>query len=296
MTMDEMTGAGGHAPEINRIHRIDCLEGLKELETGAVDVIVTSPPYNIGVRYRSYHDRRRREEYLGWMGEVARLSRRVMSKGASFFLNVGGTVTDPWIPLDVAAVFREHFVLQNLIHWVKSIAIPRDAMGNYPHVTGDIAVGHYKPINSRRFHHDCHEFIFHFTKEGDVELDKLAIGVPYQDKSNVTRWKGVRGDLRDRGNTWFIPYETIRVARPHPSAYPVGLPEMCIRDHGVERARLVLDPFMGIGATAVACVRLGIPFIGFEIDPEYITIAEERIAAERNRGTNVEEASGDQNP
>jgi site-specific DNA-methyltransferase (adenine-specific) len=55
---------------------------------------------------------------------------------------------------------------------------------------------------------------------------------------------------------------------------------MCIRDHGVERIRLVLDPFMGIGATAVACVRLGLPFIGFEIDPEYIAIAEERIAEE----------------
>jgi site-specific DNA-methyltransferase (adenine-specific) len=214
------------------------------------------------------------------MGEVARLSRRIMSEGASFFLNVGGTVTDPWIPLDVAAAFREHLVLQNLIHWVKSIAIPRDSMGKYPHIGGDIAVGHYKPINSRRFHHDCHEFIFHFTRQGDVELDKLAIGVPYQDKSNVTRWKGVRGDLRDRGNTWFIPYETIRVARPHPSTFPVGLPEMCIRDHGVERIRLVLDPFMGIGATAVACVRLGLPFIGFEIDPEYIAIAEERIAEE----------------
>jgi site-specific DNA-methyltransferase (adenine-specific) len=269
--------------EVNRIHRMDCLEGLRALGEGVVDVVVTSPPYNIGVRYRSYHDRRSREEYLGWMGEVAGLSREAMSDRASFFLNVGGTVTDPWIPLDVAAVFRKHFVLQNMVHWVKSIAIPRESMGNYSQVSGDIAVGHYKPINSRRFHHDCHEFIFHFTKAGDVELDKLAIGVPYQDKSNVTRWKGVRGDLRDRGNTWFIPYETIRVARPHPSTFPVGLPEMCIRDHGVERARLVLDPFMGIGATAVACVRLALPYIGFEIDPEYIAIAEERIAAEEQR-------------
>ncbi|MDD1669823.1 MAG: site-specific DNA-methyltransferase [Methanomicrobiales archaeon] len=249
-----------------------------------VDVVVTSPPYNIGIGYHLYHDRRNREEYLGWMGEVARLSRDAMGDRASFFLNVGGTVTDPWIPLDVAAAFREHFVLQNMIHWVKSIAIPRGSMGKYPHIRGDIAVGHYKPINSRRFHHDCHEFIFHFTKCGDVELDKLAIGVPYQDKSNVTRWKATRGDIRDRGNTWFIPYETIRTARPHPSAYPVGLPEMCIRDHGVERTRLVLDPFMGIGATAIACMRVGVPFIGFEIDPEYIAIAEERIAAEPGVG------------
>ncbi|HMA04343.1 MAG TPA: site-specific DNA-methyltransferase [Methanomicrobiales archaeon] len=277
---------------VNRIHRIDCLEGLGRLGERTVDVIVTSPPYNIGIRYRSYHDRRSREEYLGWMGEVSRLARRVMSEQGSFFLNVGGTVTDPWIPLDVAAAFREHLVLQNLIHWVKSIALPRASMGRYPHISGDIAVGHYKPINSRRFHHDCHEFIFHFTKEGEVELDKLAIGVPYQDKSNVTRWKGNQGDLRDRGNTWFIPYETIRTARPHPSTFPVGLPEMCIRDHGVERTRLVLDPFMGIGSTAVACVRLGVPYLGFEIDPEYIAIAEERVGAE---GREKDSGGGDGN-
>jgi site-specific DNA-methyltransferase (adenine-specific) len=287
---------GRQGLEVNRIHRIDCLDGLRDLGEGVVDVIVTSPPYNIGAHYHTYHDRRSRKDYLAWMGEVARLSRRVMSERASFFLNVGGTVTDPWIPLDVAAGFREHFFLQNLIHWVKSIAIPRESMGNYPHIGGDIAVGHYKPINSRRFHHDCHEFIFHFTKQGDVELDKLAIGVPYQDKSNVTRWKGVMSDLRDRGNTWFIPYETIRVARPHPSAYPVGLPEMCIRDHGVERTSLVLDPFMGIGATAIACVRLGVPFIGFEIDPEYIAVAEERIAAEEKRGRDGHGGSGVRDP
>ena len=280
-----MKRADGTAPGLraNRLYRMDCLEGLRALGEGSVDVIVTSPPYNIGIRYRSYDDRRRREEYLGWLGKVAGLSREAMADRGSFFLNVGGTVTDPWIPLDVAAVFREHFVLQNLIHWVKSIAIPRESMGKYPHIGGDIAVGHYKPINSRRFHHDCHEFIFHFTKGGDVELDKLAIGVPYQDKSNITRWKGAGGDLRDRGNTWFIPYETIRVSRPHPSTFPVGLPEMCIRDHGVDRTRLVLDPFMGIGATAVACVRLGVPYVGFEIDPEYIAIAEGRIAAEKER-------------
>ncbi|MDD1668766.1 MAG: site-specific DNA-methyltransferase [Methanomicrobiales archaeon] len=280
---EERKDGKGPGLEVNRIHRIDCLEGLGALGDGVVDVVVTSPPYNIGIGYHLYNDRRSREEYLGWMGEVARLAGTAMSDRGSFFLNIGGTVTDPWIPLDVAAVFRRHFVLQNMIHWVKSIAIPRGSMGKYPHIQGDIAVGHYKPINSRRFHHDCHEFIFHFTKGGDVELDKLAIGVPYQDKSNVTRWKGTKGDLRDRGNTWFIPYETIQASRPHPSAYPVGLPEMCIRDHGLARTRLVLDPFMGIGATAIACVRLGVPFIGFEIDPEYIAIAEERIAAERPR-------------
>jgi site-specific DNA-methyltransferase (adenine-specific) len=167
-----------------------------------------------------------------------------------------------------------------MIHWIKSIAIPRESMGNYSHITGSIAVGHYKPITSKRFHNQCHEFIFHLSKDGNVPISRLSIGVPYQDKSNIRRWRSKTGDLRDRGNTWFIPYETIKESRPHPSVFPVGLPVMCIRDHGGQRPGLVLDPFMGIGTTAVAAIREGRNFIGFEIDKEYITIANDWIEAE----------------
>lgn len=267
--------------ERNKIYTMDCLEGMKLMEKESVDVIVTSPPYNIGKPYNSYNDKQPREKYLDWMEEVAIACKRVMKDDASFFLNVGGTLTDPWIPIDIAQRFRKHFVLQNVIIWVKSIAIPKEDIGNYPHIRGDIAVGHYRPVNSKRFHHNCFEYIFHFTKHGNVELDKLAIGVPYQDKSNIGRWKSAKIDLRDRGNVWFIPYETIQESRPHPTVFPVKLPEMCIKNHGLYKVDLVLDPFMGIGTTAVACVRLGVDFIGFEIDPTYVEIAEERINEEK---------------
>ena len=53
--------------------------------------------------------------------------------------------------------------------------------------------GHFKPINSPRFLNDCHEYVFHFTKSGRVELNRLALGVPYQDKSNIGRWSHTRG-------------------------------------------------------------------------------------------------------
>jgi hypothetical protein len=51
-----------------------------------------------------------------------------------------------------------------------------------------VAVGHYKPINSDRFVNDCHEFIFHFSPHGRTPLDRRAVGVPYQDQSNIKRW------------------------------------------------------------------------------------------------------------
>jgi site-specific DNA-methyltransferase (adenine-specific) len=267
--------------KFNKIYKKDCLQGMKLLDPGSIDVIVTSPPYNIGISYNVYDDKKPRDDYLHWIEKVSIECKRVLKEDGSFFLNVGGTLKDPWIPLDIAQRLRHTFKLQNMIHWINSIAIPKEDVGNYPVITGDIAVGHYKPINSPRYHHDCHEFIYHFTKNGTTPLDKLATGVTYQDKSNIHRWKSAKNDKRDRGNTWFIPYVTISKSRPHPTVFPVKLPEMCIKDHGIERVELVLDPFMGIGTTAVACIRLGISFIGFEIDPEYIEVANENIRNEK---------------
>lgn len=266
------------------IHHCDCITGMNRMNAGTVDVIVTSPPYNIGKLYTTYDDTVPRNGYLTWMNDVAAAAARVLSADGSLYLNVGGSLKDPWIPMDVAMEFRKSgFILQNMIHWIKSIALPKEDMGRFYNAgipENGIAVGHYKPINSRRYHNDCHEFIFHFTKTGGVPIDRLANGVPYQDKSNVRRWVQKKQDIRDRGNTWFIPYETIREERPHPATFPIQLPVMCIRDHGIDRCRLVMDPFMGIGSTALAAVRLGIPFVGFEIDEGYIRIAGERIAAE----------------
>jgi site-specific DNA-methyltransferase (adenine-specific) len=256
----------------------DCISGLKEnVSEKSADVVVTSPPYNIGINYGSYKDALPREKYLSWIEEVGSSVKRALADDGSFFLNVGNKPKDQWIAWDVASVLRKHFVLQNVIHWVKSIAISKSDVGNYPNIAGDIAVGHFKPIVSDRFLNDCHEYIFHFTKRGDVNLDKLANGIPYQDKTNIGRWKAAKEDTRDRGNTWFIPYETIqsKSERPHPATFPARLPEMCIRLHG--DTRLVVDPFTGIGSTAVAALRLGTHFVGFEIDKDYLDAAISRV-------------------
>ena len=256
----------------------ECIAGMEEnVKEGSVDVVVTSPPYNIGVRYGSYNDSMPRAKYLEWIEQVGIAAKRALADDGSFFLNVGNKPKDQWIAWDVAAVLRKHFVLQNVMHWVKSIAINKSDVGNYPNISGDIAVGHFKPIVSNRFLNDCHEYIFHFTKTGDVRLDKLAIGIPYQDKTNIGRWKSAKADLRDRGNTWFIPYETIKSKsdRPHPATFPEKLPEMCIKLHG--GAKLVMDPFAGIGSTAAAAISLHSSFVGFEIDKDYLETAISRL-------------------
>ena len=259
----------------------DCIIGLKEnVNSKSADVVVTSPPYNIGTDYSSYRDKLPRERYLAWMQEVGIAVKQILTDDGSFFLNIGNKPKDQWIAWDVAYILRKHFVLQNVIHWVKSIAISKTEVGNYPNISGDIAVGHFKPVVSSRFLNDCHEYIFHFTKHGDVSLDKLSVGISYQDKTNIGRWKAAKEDRRDRGNIWFIPYETIQSRskqRPHPATFPVNLPDKCIRLHGSAKTKLVIDPFVGIGSTAVAAMRLGISFVGFEIDKEYLDSAIARI-------------------
>lgn len=255
----------------------DCLTVLAALPEKSVDVVVTSPPYNIGLKYSSYDDSGSRADYLAWLGDVALLVKRVMKDDASFFLNVAGTNSDPWIAPDAANAMRDKFCLQNSIIWVKSLSV------------GDDTFGHFKPVNSPRYLNHTHEHVFHFTKDGKTPIDRLAVGVPFKDKSNIARW-GHERDRRCAGDVWFIPYETIRSKAQrdhHPSPFPAALPERCIRLAGVptdesgnvrgEGAPVVLDPFLGIGSTLIAAQKLGCRGIGVEIDPGYAESAAWRL-------------------
>lgn len=247
----------------------DSLKRLQEFEDGSIDVVVTSPPYNLGIQYGTFDDRQPRKEYLDWFAKIVVEIERVVSSSGSVFLNVGSSSADPWVSFDIAAQFRGLFHLQNNIQWIKSISIGGDT------------VGHFKPINSKRFLNHNHETVYHFTKSGSVPLDRLAVGVPFKDKSNVERWKHAI-DRRCAGNTWFIPYQTVQSKNQkfnHPAGYPVELPERCLKLHGDPDAR-VLDPFLGAGTTLVAAQRLGMTGFGIEIDATYVEAAIERLVSE----------------
>ncbi len=250
-----------------RVHLGDCLDVLATLPEASVDVIVTSPPYNLGIAYAMYGDNREEAEYLDWMVRVAAALRRVLKPDGSFFLNVAGSSTQPWLPFELMVRLRPLFALQNHIAWVKSIAVGTDS------------VGHFKPVPGERFLHRNHEHIFHLTHTGSVRLDRLRIGVPFKDKSNIAR-RGHAQDLRCRGDTWFIPYETVRSKAQkfdHPGTFPLDLPRWCIRLHGKPGA-VVLDPFCGAGTTLVAAVEEGCTGLGIEIDPDYVATAESRLS------------------
>lgn len=295
--------------KLNIIYNNDCIKGMLRLPQKSVDVIVTSPPYNLNIKYNSYEDNKERNEYLEWLDNVFKAIKHCLKDDGHFWLNVGYSNIDPWIGMDVAQIARKYFILQNNFIWVKSISI------------NNLTKGHFKPINSKRFSNATWEHLFHFTKTGKVEVDKISIGVPYMDDSNLDKSSRMRGRLvkkmgyknqrdfnknssskekeevdniikeknrnkqketkRCKGNTWYIPYDTINNRRKyrgsHPATYPVKLVEDCIKFSGVKKGSLILDPFIGSGTTAIAALNLEMFYIGYDIDQDYIDFANDRI-------------------
>ena len=147
-----------------RIIKEDCIKWMNSENPKSIDCIVTSPPYNLNVKYGNYDDSAPRKVYLVWLAEVAKSIKKVLKDKGQLFLNMGYSNSDPFVAMDVAQVFRKYFVLQNQFTWVKHIVV-----NNFGH-------GQYKPITSKRYTSATTESVFHFTKKGDVAVDRLAIG------------------------------------------------------------------------------------------------------------------------
>jgi len=247
----------------------DCTNLLDEIPKGTVDICVTSPPYNIGKKYgEDYDDNKKQQVYLDWIEIIFSKVSSILKPSGSLFLNVGGTNIKPWIPYDIANRLRKFLVLQNNIIWAKSISIDNDNI-----------FGHYNPINSSRFLNNMFEHIFHFTKDGNNEIDRKSLGVPFKDKVNLQA-KTVTEDIRCRGNIWFIPYETIRLKSEkgnHPAIFPKKLAEWCIKLHGFSKETIILDPFVGTGTTLLASRELNCNGIGIELVPEFYQYTVEKL-------------------
>jgi site-specific DNA-methyltransferase (adenine-specific) len=246
----------------------NCLDGMAELQAKSVDVVITSPPSNIGFKYRTYVDSLPDDEYLRWSRRWMEQVFRVLKPKGSFFLIFGGSHRKPLLPLQVPIVATEcGFHLQNRFNWIKAIAVPTE--------WGALTVGQLNRTPSRRFVAECHEFVFHLTPNGDTPLDKESLGVSCGDPGDVRR-PGHGSGLSCRGNNWCIPYPTLggQGAHPNPASFPKQLAMNCILIHGWRPDLFVLDPFLGTGASAFAALECSVEnFVGFDIDEEYVRLA-----------------------
>lgn len=299
----------------------DCRTWMQAQRRGSVRCVVTSPPYNLGVAYASYEDRQPRKDYLAWLGDVFEDIRRVLHEQGHFFLNVGYNNTDPWVDFEVAMVARNWFVLQNRIAWVKSISIGEETHGHFKPVnsprflnaTHELVFHFTKsgkvPVD-RRAIGVPYKWKSNLDKRGRMR-GRLAKAFGFEDwrdfeerakrsdhdrmEAELTERMRRIGDIADRrcrGNTWFVPYDTIQDRElergSHPATFPVGLPETCIRFSGCARGSLVYDPFVGTGTTLIAARRLGMRGIGTDIDASYVAHAIERLRDESRPAANGE--------
>lgn len=244
----------------------DCVTAIEEGKIPKVDCIVTSPPYNVNLGYKTYNDELDDNVYVEWLCNVFTHLLTVLKDDGHIFLNIDGTNAKPYLPFEIVSRIRRMCVVQNVITWVKSIAI------------NDETTGHFKPINSNRFLNHTHEYIFHFTKSGKLPIARKSIGVPYMDKSNIARRRHAE-DKRCRGDTWFIPYETVASKEQkfnHPGTFPILLPQMCLRLVGKEKG-VVYDPFVGVGTSLLAANSMGWDGYGTDIDASYLETAQIRL-------------------
>ncbi len=224
---------------------------MKELPDNSVAFMVTSPPYNVG---KDYDEDLSLEDYLEFLGKVLRETYRVLAPGGRVAFNVANLGRKPYIPLNsyVSRIASEiGYLMRGEIIWIK-------AKG----AGGSCAWGSWMSAGNPTLR-DLHEYILIFSKD---RFDKPAKG-----KSTISRDEFMMATT----SIWTIPSESAKRVG-HPAPFPVALVERLINLYTFE-GEVVLDPFMGSGSTALAAVKTGRHFVGYEVSGDYIALSYKRI-------------------
>lgn len=230
-------------------------EAMTHLPDDCVALMVTSPPYNVGKDYD--HDLSL-DEYLGLLERVLAETYRVLEPGGRVAVNVANLGRKPYLALNhrVASLLEDlGFLMRGEIVWQKAAG-----------AGGSCAWGSWRSAKNPTLR-DIHEYIVVASKGSFRRTRKGEDSISKEDFLDATI------------SIWNIPSESARRVG-HPAPYPVGLPRRLIELYTFT-GDLVLDPFMGSGSTAVAAVETGRHYVGYDIDPEYIELAQRRVADAR---------------
>jgi site-specific DNA-methyltransferase (adenine-specific) len=230
-------------------------ENMAELPDSCVHLMVTSPPYNVG---KDYDEDFTLEEYLAFLKKVWHEIERVLVPGGRACINIANLGRKPYIPLH-AYIIRDMinlgFLMRGEIIWDKGAS-----------VAGSTAWGSWRsPANPTL--RDTHEYILVFSK-GNFSRKKLV-----GRESTISREEF----LEFTKSVWTFPTESAKKVG-HPAPFPVELPFRLLQLY-TYAGEVVLDPFMGSGQTALAALKAGRRYVGYDTDDDYVRLADQRILA-----------------
>jgi site-specific DNA-methyltransferase (adenine-specific) len=255
-----------------QLHNQDCLEWMQTQPDNIVDIVVSSPPYNRGLKYNSYADQR--DDYLEWQQQVWAEVCRILKPTGHLFINIAGNSRDPFLAYELARTVP--WRVQNNIVWAKAVEFKG-------HIYGRSTVN----INSRYVLPHGHETVWHFTARGRTPIDLQASGVPYRPEFAEDNSRRTGRTTRPTTTCWHIPYETtgymgqaaaaLKGDKGHPAIFPRALVRHCLAVAGAQPGHVVFDPFAGTGTTLVVAKEMGIDSIGCEIDSDYANFIHQRM-------------------
>jgi DNA modification methylase len=233
-------------------------EWMKEIPDSSLHLMVTSPPYNVTKEYDADLSL---DDYLGLLKKVFTETYRVLVYGGRACINVANLGRRPYIPLSdyISRMMIEiGFKMRGEIIWNKSAGAGVSmAWGSWLSASNPVL-------------RDTHEYILIFSK-GPFKRRKTA-----GKENTITRAQF----LEWTKSVWSMKPESAKKIG-HPAPFPIELPYRLIQLY-TYRGEIVLDPFMGSGSTAIAALKSERKYVGYEIDPDYIKLAEERIALYNN--------------
>ena len=240
-------------PEFLNTILVKSSESMAEIPDHSVHLMVTSPPYNVG---KDYDEDLTLEEYLEFLNKVWREVHRVLVPGGRACVNIANLGRKPYIPLHsfiVRDMAEIGFLMRGEIIWNKAAsASPSTAWGSWQ-----------SPANPTL--RDVHEYISIFSKAGfsRKNIEKRRATISREEFLELTK------------SVWNFP--AVRAKQVgHPAPFPIELPYRLIQLYTYE-GEVILDPFMGSGQSAIAALQTNRDYIGYEVDEEYINLANKRI-------------------
>jgi site-specific DNA-methyltransferase (adenine-specific) len=239
----------------NCLNKIHCRssEHMAELPDCSVHLMVTSPPYNVG---KEYDQDLSLEEYRAFLKRVWAETHRVLVPGGRACINVANLGRKPYIPLH--AYITEDmldlgYLMRGEIIWDKAAsASPSTAWGSWKSAANPTL-------------RDAHEYILVFCKDG------FSRSNPDKRPNTISRDEF----LEYTKSVWTFPAEPARKVG-HPAPFPEQLPYRLIQLYTFA-GEVVLDPFMGSGQTALAALKAGRHYVGYDIAAEYVALAQRRL-------------------